>query len=46
MLKGKDLDDKNFEPQEKVDITGQTEHLYAQRPIWLPGLDSNQEPAD
>ena len=44
MLKGKDLDDKNFEPQEKVDITGQTEHLYAQRPIWLRGLDSNQEP--
>ncbi len=26
---------KIFEPEEKLDITGQTEHLYAQRPIWL-----------
>jgi len=35
MLKDEKLDDKTFEPQEKLDITGQTEHLYAQRPIWL-----------
>lgn len=36
MLKDEKLDDKIFELQEKIDITGQTEHLYAQRPIWLP----------
>lgn len=27
---------KLFEPEEKLDVTGQVEHLYAQRPIWLP----------
>ena len=36
MLKDEKLDDQIFEPQEKLDITGQTELLYAQRPIWLP----------
>ncbi len=27
---------KTFESEEKIDMTGQTEHLYDQRPIWLP----------
>ena len=44
MLKDEKLDDKTFEPQEKLDITGQTEHLHAHRPIWLRGEDSNLEP--
>lgn len=39
MLKDQKLSEEIFEPQEKVDITGQTEHLYAQRPNWLPLKD-------
>jgi len=35
MLKTQDLDNKIFEPQEKVDITGQMPTFYSLRPNWL-----------
>jgi len=35
ILKDEKLDSKIFKSQEKVDITGQTEHLHAQRSICL-----------
>ena len=40
------LDDRIFEPSKKPVISTKKDALYLQRPIWLPGLDSNQEPAD
>lgn len=38
------FNEKIFEPKEKSDITAQMGYLYHSRPVWLPGLDSNQEP--
>ena len=36
--------EKIFKPIKKTDDTPQSVSLDAQRPIWLPGLDSNQRP--
>ncbi len=40
-----DFEKETFEHQEKNDVTGQKGTLSPSRPIWLLGLDLNQEPS-
>ena len=44
VIKEDKIEEKIFEPSYIADTTLQSEHLYAQRPAWLPRLDSNQQP--
>ncbi|HLC94412.1 MAG TPA: hypothetical protein VJH96_02495, partial [Patescibacteria group bacterium] len=42
--KFKGFENEKFEPTKKSDVAGQKDSLLPSRPIWLPRLDSNQEP--